>query len=108
MKMARENSSSFGKLARQGGPAPGVGAGVDRAAQQRGPVCPGRPRSRGRRLVVFGACHQDGDQGRDLFRRGVAAYHPQERFSGGGIVVSRCVNHSPFSIKEFNRAVIRS
>jgi hypothetical protein len=50
------------------------------------------------------ARHQDGDQGRDLFRRRVAAYHPQHGFPGGTIVVSLSGNHSPFSIKSPGKA----
>jgi hypothetical protein len=56
-------------------------------------------------LVVGCACHQDGDQRRDLFRRRVAADHAQERSAGRLIVVSGAGNHGPFSIRIFSRGI---
>ena len=90
------------ELARQRRSAPGAGAGVQRATQLAGPV---RPRSRHRTdralsLTVRCPGHQDGDQGRDLFRRRVTAYHAQQRLAGWLIVVSGAGHHGPFGIKD--------
>src|SRR5580704_10968888 len=69
------------RLAGPGRAAPGVGAGVDGAAQQAGAVGPRGRRGPGRgwRIRSGAARQQGGDHGRDLFGGGVAADDAQHR-----------------------------